>query len=132
VTKLIENEFTKNKQSVTEIEYDVVSPAANDAVTDAANDPVFDEVQYIKTSTLVWKDIWTHFGMNRDNGGRYFPGEKTQDYVCEYLGHIRTPSRSWPNSYAKAMLTQKFAKLVVKHEPALALKLGIAEKVEDK
>jgi len=128
--KLTENEFTENKQTVIQIEDDVEIPAANDAVTNAANDPVFDEVQYIKKATLVWNDLWTHFGMNRDNGGRYFPGKKTQDYVCKYLDHFRTPSRSWPNSYAKAMLTQKFAKLVVKHEPALALKLGIAKKVK--
>lgn len=130
MTKLTGKEFTENKQSVTQIEDDVVIPAANDAVTDAANDPVFDEVQYIKKSTLEWNDLWTHFGMNPDNGDRYFPGEKTQDYVCKYLGSIRTPSRRWPNSYAKAMLTQKFAKLVVRHEPALALKLGIAKKVK--
>lgn len=82
---------------------------------------------YIKKATLDFPDLWKHFGMTKDNGGRFFPTENTQDYVQEYLSDKRTPSRSWPLSYAKSMLTQKFAKLVVEKEPELAIKLKIAE-----
>ena len=82
---------------------------------------------YIKSTTLNWPDLWNHFGMAKDNGDRWHPSESTQDYVKEFLDYVRSPSRSWPNSYASAMLRQKFAKLVVEHEPELAIKLGIAE-----
>lgn len=82
---------------------------------------------YKKSTTLSWPDLWNHFGMSKDNGGRWYPTECTQDYVRAFLDTIRTPSRSWPNSYASAMLRQKFAKLVVEHEPDLAIELGIAE-----
>ncbi len=82
---------------------------------------------YKKSTTLSWPDLWNRFGMSKDKGGRWYPGESTQEYVREFLDGIRTPSRSWPNSYASAMLRQKFAKLVVEHEPVLAIELGIAE-----
>ena len=46
---------------------------------------------------------------------------------AEYLKSYRTPSRSFPNSYASALLSQKFAKLLTEMNPALAVKLKIAE-----
>lgn len=82
---------------------------------------------YIKGATLEWPNIWNEFGMHKDNGGRWYPSESTQDYVVEFLKDIRSPSRSFPNSYASAMLRQKFAKLVCEKEPELAVKIGIAE-----
>ncbi len=82
---------------------------------------------YIKQSKLEWSDLWTYFGMSKDNGGRWFPTDETPDYVHEFLEDYRTPSRHWPYSYAKAMLTQKFAKLVIEKDPELAIKLGVAE-----
>lgn len=82
---------------------------------------------YKKQSTLSWPDLWNHFGMSKDNAGRWETTESTQDYVKEFLSEIRSPSRSWPNSYASAMLRQKFARLVVEQEPELAIQIGIAE-----
>lgn len=83
---------------------------------------------YIKKATLDFSDLWGSFGMSRDATGRWWPTDKTQAYVTEFLEYHRTPSRSWPLSYAKAMFSQKFAKLVVLNEPELAIKLMIAEK----
>lgn len=84
-------------------------------------------VTYIKKTTLDFPDLWIYFGMSKDNGGRWFPTDDTPDYVHEFLEGYRTPSRHWPHSYAKAMLSQKFAKLVVQKDPELAVKLGVAE-----
>lgn len=86
-------------------------------------------IQYVKKSTLGFRDLWTSFAMTKDNGGRWYPSEKTQEYVKAYLETVRTPSRAWPLSYAKALLSQKFAKMVCEQEPALAVKLGIAEEI---
>jgi len=86
---------------------------------------------YIKKATLEFPNLWADFGMSKDNGDRWYPSQDTQKYVVEFLEGHRAPSRRWPNSYATAMLTQKFAKLVVEHEPELAVKLGLAvEEVE--
>ena len=82
---------------------------------------------YIKKATLGWTDLWASFGMSKDNAGRWDSSTDTQDYVNDFLANYRTPSRAWPHSYSKPMLSQKFAKLVVKNEPKLAVKLGIAE-----
>ncbi|MBH05161.1 MAG: hypothetical protein CMJ20_02450 [Phycisphaeraceae bacterium] len=43
-----------------------------------------------------------------DKGGRWFPCEANADLV----GHIRSPSRSWPYSYLKACRSKKFVKAV--------------------
>lgn len=88
-------------------------------------------IKYIPKSTLQWPHLWQYFGMEKDNGGRWYPTESTEKYVVEFLDTIRAPSRSWPDSYAHAMLRQKFAKLVVENEPELALKLGIAQKEKE-
>jgi len=82
---------------------------------------------YIKSSTLSWPDLWNHFGMSKDNGGRWETTESTPSYVNEFLSEIRAPSRAWPNTYASAMLRQKFAKTVCEQDPDLAIKLGIGE-----
>jgi hypothetical protein len=82
---------------------------------------------YIKKSTLGWADLWGCFGMEKDAGGRWYPTSETQGYVKGFLEYYRSPSHAWPHSYSKPMLSQKFAKLVVKNEPKLAVKLGIAE-----
>jgi hypothetical protein len=88
------------------------------------------EVTYIKKSTLEFSSLWTHFGMSKDNGGRWYPSDETPEWVQEYLEDVRSPSRAWPLSYAKAMLTQKFAKLVVEKDQELAVELGIAESAQ--
>jgi hypothetical protein len=82
---------------------------------------------YIKKAILSWPNLWNDFGMTKDNGDRWFPTDSTPEYVKEFLQSHREPSRRWPNSYALPLLTQKFAKCVVKNDPELAIKLKIAE-----
>ena len=82
---------------------------------------------YIKKSTLSFPDLWNEMGMEKDKGGRWESGENTPDWAREYLKGYRTPSRSWPMSHAKALLSQKFAKLLTEKDPKLAIKLGVAE-----
>ena len=82
---------------------------------------------YIKKATLSFPDLWNHFEMKKDKGDRWEASSETPEYVKEYLSNYRTPSRAWPLSHAKAMLSQKFAKLVVENDPELAVKLGVAE-----
>ncbi len=82
---------------------------------------------YIKKATIDFPALWSEFGMEKDSGDRWFDSESTQSWVKEYLSNYRTPSRSWPLSYAKAMFSQKFAKLIVENEPELAVKLGVAK-----
>lgn len=87
------------------------------------------KVEYIKGTKLSFPDLWNHFGMHKDNGGRWLTTNNTQVYVVEYLDNYRSPSRAWPNSYAVAMLSQKFAKLVIINEPDLAIKLNIGKEI---
>lgn len=87
------------------------------------------KAQHIKGAALTFPHLWTFFGMSKDKGGRWEPTASAPEYVHEYLRGIRSPSRAWPLSYAKALLTQKFAKLVCEQDPALAIKLGIGEEV---
>jgi len=54
-------------------------------------------------AVLNWKDI---NGIGRtDSAGRWYPNED----VAEYFNAIRSPSRAWPHSYAKAAQTLKFS-----------------------
>jgi hypothetical protein len=87
------------------------------------------KVEYIKKSTLGWTDLWQHLGMSKDSGGRWYPTSSTPEWVEEYLKEYRSPSRSWPNSYAAAMLSQKFAKLLCHEDPRLAIKLEVAKEI---
>lgn len=84
-------------------------------------------INYIKASTLAWSDIWTEGLLQKDKAGRWDVSSSTPKYVQDYLSSIRTPSRAWNNSYAKALLTQKFAKYLTEQDPELALKLNVAE-----
>jgi len=79
---------------------------------------------------LDWEDLWTHLGMNRDNGGRWYPGNDTPESVKEYLTGYRSPSRAWPNSYATPLLTKKFCKYLAEKEPQLFAKIANSKKEE--
>lgn len=81
---------------------------------------------YIKKSTLTFPDLWESFGMSKDKGGRWETTSKTPQWVVEYLAKYRAPSRAFPNSYASAMLSQKFAKSLTENDPDLAVTLGVA------
>ena len=57
-----------------------------------------------------------------DKAGRWYPS----DDVAPYFARIRSPSRAWPNSYAKAAMTKKFSAWLLENRPAVAARLGIA------
>ena len=81
---------------------------------------------YIKKSTISFSDLWTSFSMSKDKGGRWDATSNTPEWVKKYLTFYRAPSRAWPESHSKAMLSQKFAKALCENDPALAVKLGVA------
>lgn len=85
--------------------------------------------QHIAGAALTFPHLWTYLGLSKDNGGRWEPTAASPEYVREYLRGIRSPSRAWPLSYAKALLTQKFAKVLCEVDPALAIKLNVGEEV---
>lgn len=82
---------------------------------------------YIKGTTLDWSDLWNHLGLSKDKGGRWYAGSDSPEWIQEYCSQYRTPSRAFPFSHAKPLLTQKFAKLLTEKDPELAIKLQVAE-----
>jgi hypothetical protein len=66
---------------------------------------------------------WPHLrALGRtDNGNRWYPN----DDIKPYFAPLRAPSRAWPNSYAKAAQTLKFARWLRDNNPALADQLGV-------
>jgi hypothetical protein len=69
--------------------------------------------------TLTWQSIRA-IGKT-DNAGRWYPC----DDIVEYLATIRSPSRAWPHSYARAAQTAKFARWLIVNRPAIAAQLKI-------
>jgi len=69
------------------------------------------------TKTLNWTSIRA-IG-KQDSAGRWTPSAE----VAEYFSNIRTPSRAWPNSMAKAAQTAKFASWLTTNRPEIAAKL---------
>lgn len=74
---------------------------------------------------LEWPDLWNNLGMSKDNGGRWYPKDTAPEVVKEYVSQYRSPSRSWPNSYATPLLTAKFAKHLKAAAPDLAKQCGL-------
>lgn len=72
-----------------------------------------------KQKTLTWVTI-RKVGSS-DGAGRWYPVSE----IAEYFAHLRSPSRAWPNSYAKAAQTAKFAKWLLVNNNELALKLDL-------
>lgn len=85
-------------------------------------------VEHIPKAALGWQQLG-ELGMHRTRGDCIEPTRKTPAWVADYLRGIRSPSRQWPWSYAKALQTQKFAQVVVDHDPALAVRLAIAKEI---
>ena len=56
-----------------------------------------------------------------DNGNRWYPIPS----IAPYFDSIRAPSRAWPNSYAKAAQTLRFAKWLKINHPAIAQNAGL-------
>lgn len=73
--------------------------------------------------TLTWADLFTM--MTRDNGGRWYVSEGTPaaDYIT--ANGYRRPSRAWPHSHSKPLLTRKFAKWLLANHPELAAERGL-------
>ena len=63
-----------------------------------------------------------------DNANRWYPIED----IAEYFYSIRSPSRTWPHSYAKAAQTGKFAKWLIENRPTIAQKLEITQSTNQK
>lgn len=69
---------------------------------------------------LDWSDLRA-LGRS-DNGNRWHPSVES---IKSYFDGYRSPSRAWPNSYAKAAQTVKFARWVRANDPALADRLNL-------
>jgi hypothetical protein len=72
-------------------------------------------------NTLNWQNLRT-LGRT-DNANRWMPRAD----IAEYFSAIRSPSRAWPHSYAKAAQTQKFAKWLMANRPELAAQFNLGE-----
>jgi hypothetical protein len=87
-------------------------------------------VEHIQDASLDWRDL-SKLGMQRRRGDCIEPTKNTPTWVVAYLDNIRSPSRKWPFSYARALQTQKFARVVIENDPHLALQLKIAHNTKD-
>ena len=56
-----------------------------------------------------------------DKFGRWYPNPD----IAEYFASLRAPSRAWPNSYARAAQTKKFALWLLANRPDIAARLGV-------
>ena len=72
-------------------------------------------------NTLNWQNLRA-LGRT-DNANRWMP----RPDIAEYFSAIRSPSRAWPHSYAKAAQTQKFAKWLMANRPEVAAQFKIGE-----
>jgi len=72
-------------------------------------------------NTLNWQNLRA-LGRT-DNANRWMP----RPDIAEYFSAIRSPSRAWPHSYAKAAQTQKFAKWLLANRPEVAAQFKIGE-----
>ena len=74
--------------------------------------------------TLDWTDL---YAMGRiDNAKRFYPISDTP--AAQYINQnrYRSPSRAYPNSYAKPLLTLKFAKWLKSNYPNHAAMYGLS------
>jgi len=69
--------------------------------------------------TLDWKDVY-RLGKT-DSAKRWYPHEE----IAPYFSNLRSPSRAWPWSYAKAAQSQKFAKWLLVNRPDVAKRFGL-------
>lgn len=79
-------------------------------------------------TNLKHTDIWEYGLLSRDKAGRWEVDKFSPEAVVKYIekGNYRKPSRAWPQSHFKPLLTKKFAKWVIKEDAQLAEKLGLA------
>lgn len=72
-------------------------------------------------------DIWNFDLLKRDNAGRWDLSDNSPDVVRDYIDQncYRLPSRSYPLSFFKPLLTMKFVKYLVENDRDLAVKIGV-------
>ena len=76
----------------------------------------------MNTNTLPWADL-RKLG-STDKANRYYPTDEVcREYVA--INGYRGPSRAWPWSYAKPLLTAKFAKWARQNHPEWAAEHGL-------
>jgi hypothetical protein len=75
----------------------------------------------VKT-TLTWKDLRN---LGKFDGANRF--DATHPAAIEYInmGGYRTPSRAWPHSHSKPLMTAKFAKWLKANHADVARQLGL-------
>ena len=73
--------------------------------------------------TLTYNDVYLM--TTRDNGGRYHarPDTPAAEYIQE--NGYRTPSRAWPYSHSKPLLTKKFANWLKAKYPDIAKEFNL-------
>lgn len=75
---------------------------------------------------LDWPDLWQKGIAEKDNGGRWYAIHPAAKQYIDENGY-RNPSRAWPYSHAKPLLTQKFARWLRKNYPEAADKWGLSQ-----
>jgi hypothetical protein len=65
-------------------------------------------------TTLNWQDLRS-LGTTGAGGG-WHPDED----IAGYFKNLRTPSRAWPHSYARAAQTYKFRDWLLQNKPEIA------------
>jgi len=75
--------------------------------------------------TLNWGDLRA-LGTT-DTGRRWHPDED----IAEYFDSIRSPSRAWPHSHAKAAQTLKFSNWLFANRPEIAARFNLSEGARD-
>lgn len=74
-------------------------------------------------TNLEWADLFSM--MSKDSGGRWYAQEGTP--AAQYINEngYRSPSRAWPHSHSKPLLTKKFAKWLIVNHPETAKKYNL-------
>ena len=75
----------------------------------------------MKMQTLNWESI--RFFGETDSAGRWYPDSD----IAEYFSTIRSPSRAWPHSYARAAQTSTCARWLAENRPEQAARFGIGK-----
>ena len=81
---------------------------------------LYGDIMKDKIATLGWHEVYK-LGKT-DNANRWYPNEE----VKEYFNGYRLPSRAYPWSYAKAAMTQKFARWLYDNHPDIYKRLGLS------
>lgn len=76
-----------------------------------------------RKTTLDWNDLFKV--LIRDNGGRWYAEKDTPEAEYIDITGYRMPSRAYPHSHAKPLMTLKYAKWLRANHPDHARALGL-------